>query len=496
MTATWYAAVPKWLADAARDALEAIGAWAGALSAVDLVLLAAGLFALYWLWSTLHAINKLGPVEVAVLEQDGPETDPPAVNALTAKLRERLSKSGLLPPPAVPGGSPQTNLIAAVEASGAPQSAFVAKLLSLLPQAASPPEFKVQGTLIGPQRNTSGLPTADTYGLAYWLQPKTAGPTQIGSIETKAGFEEAIEEVAGNVYLAIAREAVHVFPAWSQWGRTEDYLVYMEGIFARLCGNDAEAEGHFDRAATAEPSNPLPRLQLVNLLEQRSAARRHLTAEVKALISRRAPLTETSVVEVANDAFDLAAVLGQYLDIAAERPDLASARYRASVVAGVLATLHRQMNPPPEQDQPPPHHLLTDSDEARIRALIGEHRVAGDLDTALETLANKQSKEVKRLLRLHHVLVRHGRLRRQFVPAGSERRQLIRTVALGRHALRVRAFRERSDRGARWGVTWRSVVVRVWHLPLLGIQRDWNARYNAGCFYTTRCSMTARSTSV
>ena len=215
-------------------------------------------------------MTNLGPVDVTTLDFDGKEEDKPKVHALTALLRERLAKTGLLPPPAVPAGSPQTNLIAAIETSGAPQAAWIAKLLEILPQPPRAPEFKLSGALLGaPARQDSNddanadahpaladtkddanadaqaspadpkddanadaqPPPADTpaaggevgesCGLAYWLQPKRQGRMQVEKVDRQSTHADAIESAAADIFLSISRDAAHLFPPWSRWQSAE-----------------------------------------------------------------------------------------------------------------------------------------------------------------------------------------------------------------------------------------------------------------------------------
>jgi hypothetical protein len=142
------------ISNAARDLIDGVENWVSGFSAIDFVLAAAILWAAYWVWATLRAVTRLGPVEVALLDYDGKDDEKPDVHALTGLMRERLAAGGLLPPPEVPAGSPQTNLIAAVEASGHPQAAWVARALELIPHPPRSP------SLIRPDLRSTSSPAS------------------------------------------------------------------------------------------------------------------------------------------------------------------------------------------------------------------------------------------------------------------------------------------------------------------------------------------------
>ena len=88
-----------------HEVLSGIEETVSGFTTIDFILVVVVFWAIYWVCSTLRAVTRLGPVEVALLDADGDVK--PDVYALTALLRERLARAGLEPPPQVPAGSPQ-----------------------------------------------------------------------------------------------------------------------------------------------------------------------------------------------------------------------------------------------------------------------------------------------------------------------------------------------------------------------------------------------------
>jgi hypothetical protein len=455
------ASVGRDVANWVRDALETVESWAAGLGAADLVLLVAVLWAAFWMWAALRAATRLGPVEVTQLDVH-PEDKTVQVHALTTLLRERLAKSGLMPPPEVPAGSPQTNLIAAVESSGHPQAPWVAKALSLIPQPPRPPAYKLTGTLLGappppppevadPATAATGPQDPPNCGLRYWLQPKEAGRPHLETVEAQESHEEAVRQAAADVFLAISRDAVHVFPPWSQWHDREALTDYLEGIYARFRDDDVAAAARFQAAIDKSQSNMLPHLQLANLLE------------------KAASVVGAGGLQAAGaDPLELkrARALRKYLDIGVARSDIVSARYRAGVVAATLAA-----------DCPMDEAMVTD-----IREILGLDD-AGELSEQLYKLAADETRAAYQLVGRSHVALYEQRLRHRYEPAGLERRRLRRTIAISRTTLKLRRIGNDDSRRSKLKILWWRTKVRCLHLGLLRASAGWNAHYCASCFY-------------
>jgi hypothetical protein len=441
------------MSGAVRDLTDGVESWVAGFSAIDFVLAVAVLWAVYWVWSTLRAITELGPVGVTVLDHDDEGTTPPEAHALTALLRERLATGGLLPPPEVPAGSPQTDLIAAVEASGHPQATWVARALELIPQPPQSPEYKLSGTILTAPGEES-VPR-----LRYWLQPKHTGRSLLATV-TEESTEGAVRSAASQVFLSISRDAVHVFPHWAQWSDGEALRAYVDGIEGRIADHEDEAMECFLSASRRQPANLLPQLQLANLHEKRAGI--DAPAEVSLAARRQA------------------AVLRRYLDIGVARSDLVAARYRAAVVAGMLATTcELAFGEASGREQALPEI----ADIVGLKHQDGSRLSHGEVADALHELAAGEAEDAYQLVGRFHVLFDKHRLRHRYEPTGIERRRMRRTIAISRHTLRIRRLRNDPSPETRREVRRRQTMVRWVHLGLFRASAGWNAHYNAGCFY-------------
>lgn len=442
--------------DAVRDAIGALEDWFSALSPVDFILVVLIVWALYWLWSSLQSMTRLGAVEVADIGHALPDAHKPDVGALTGLLRERLAKGGLTPPPQVPAGSPQANLIAAVESTGDPQAQWVAKALSLLPTPPRPVDYKLTLTLFFEKPD----PPAEkgTFGARYWLQPATDGQAQLETVRGQTSPEEAVCRVAADVVLDISRNAPHTFPQWSLWTTTAAFLDYMNGVYDLLAGKTQHARRHFKAAHTAQPSNLLVELQLANLSEHTAAARSQLWRR-----ERRVSSQSRLVL-----ALEQAKVARNYLDIGVARADLVSARYRAGIAVGRLAGYCAEL---PDSTSTGP-----------LRRIVGIS-ATDDPTRELYRLAEGELKAAYQLTARFHVLAHERRLRHRYEPTGTERLRLRRTIGVAREALTVTQLRKASGPTADAGARWASLRVRWWHLGVLRLNAGWNAHYNAGCVF-------------
>lgn len=364
------------------------------------------------------------------------------LKALTARLREHLAKSGLAPPTEVPASTPQTDLISAIEASNIPQGAWIAKVLEIMPKPPSPTRYRVSGTLIG-------KPGSGKCGISFWLRPSRAGSELLDTVEGKRSHADAVECAAAMIFRHISNDAVYVFPSWARWRTVEALESYLLGMRAREAGRFRTAREHFNDAREREPRNLLARMQLASLSELEARQRRD---------GRPATRARTTTIQ--------ARTLGTYLEAAIERPTLVEARYRTSILSGVLASEVRK---------------LPRVDRALLRQIIGLQNVeADDLADKLQDLAEEESEAVRQMLHAWYVLLRRGRLRNRYEPRGLQRRELKRAVCITDQCLSVR------DRVTHWWTgadLWRRrASVRLWHL-IPGASRGWQAHYNAGCFY-------------
>ncbi|MDA0181675.1 hypothetical protein OJ997_15320 [Solirubrobacter phytolaccae] len=430
--------------DAVAPVVDAVEAWASALSAIDFVFVVVIVWAIYWIWASVTSTTRLGAVEVAPVEHDAPDL------VLTSLLRERLAKGGLTPPPQVPSGAPQANLIAAVESSGHPQAQWMAKALSLVPSPPRPVDYKLAVTVFSAPATAK---RNQTFGARYWLQPATTGQAQLETVQGLPSAEAAICRVAAEVVLDMSRNAGHAFPQWSLWTETEAFLTYMKGVYCLRDHHPRDARDAFEAAHAAEPSNLLVRLQLANLSEHAAAGRSQKTQRWGWAPSDRV------LVKLARKQAEIAR---SYLDIGVARSDLVSARYRAGIALGRLAGDCRL--------------LKAEADRRALCEIVGIP-VDDDPSPALYELAEDELEAAFLLTARFHVLAHGRRLRHRYEPTGRERLQLRRTIAVARKALAVPQLTPDDE-------TWQTELkVRWWHLGVMRLTAGWNAHYNAGCVF-------------
>ena len=318
--------------DAAHDIVNFLEDLVERASPVDWVLAALACFALFWLWLSLRASTRVGPVEVEALTHDG--EDEVALLALTGALREKLSRIGLPSPLSVPAGAPQAELIATVEASGAPQAAFLGKLLQVMPRP-RPREYKVSGVLLGVEQTSphpwtqmagnDDPPGDGPCGLSFWVRPAREGTAHMETVKHRWVHSEAVDSAAFQIYRHISNDAEGAFPIWARWTSDEALRCYVIGCRGRYGAQttdsakpDAQVKGAanwLQAAADLEPFNVLADLELANLFET------SMPDEVGFARAQRQ-----------------ASILRRYLEIARAWPGLVEPRYRASIVAGALAT--------------------------------------------------------------------------------------------------------------------------------------------------------------
>jgi hypothetical protein len=432
--------------------------------AVDWVLIALGFAALGWLGASLRSMTRLGPIEVATLDHDGDHTA--KVLALTATLRERLERVGLVPPPSVPTGAPHADLIAAVEASPIPQAQWIGKMLAILP-IPRPPRYKVTGTLRGEEPSPQAtalfatIPDRTPCGISFWLSPEREGTPLLDTVPNCASHNEAVLAAATKIYMHIAMRAVEAFPLWVRWPSEHALGAYVGGCRYQTEGKWAQAEASLECAAAASPFNALARLQLGNLYEQRAGV-------------ERAPFRKARMQ---------AEALRRYLEVARPWPALVEARYRTSVIAAILAASYKQLGRElDEEGFPEVKERLIRAQLLRIRDQV---QLQGATENAfadqLDRLARAESAAVLQLLKPWYALL-HGRLRNQFEPKAHERRALKHVVRISKQCVRLRARSKDTRRLTRMVVQYRALVVHFFHM-LFGLGNlTWQAKYNAACF--------------
>ena len=421
--------------------VESVEGWLSNFSVGDWVAVALALAAVLWIIAGLRALTRLGPIEIEPLEEEADAHLP--VKSLTATVARRLSKSGLLSPSEVPGGAPQADFITAVEKSPIPQANWLASLVKLVPRP-RPAAYRLGGTVVVPKTPSAG---SAMHGISLRLRPVREG-RELQEFVPAGGknLHAVAHRVADLAYLHIIEDAVAVLPLWARWHDVDAYAAYMDGMDRLESNDDIGAANRFD-AAAAESSNLLVRVRYANLLER----------------SKAEPIGIAD--PGAQRALAQARALNAYLRIAKLEASFVEPRYRASVLAAVVASTF--------EDLPPPY-------QAEVRKAITMIDLPEKVEPTLRDLSRSEVNAVLELLRPWFTLLRHGRLRHQLELKGAERSQLRKTVILSKHCVWVRQIGYDNDPWTRARLWRRRLAVR---LHLVNGTVGWQAHYNAASFY-------------
>ena len=437
--------------DSLREASHDFLAYLTAIPSAGWVLIGIALLVGLWAYSLMHAATRIGSIEVDDLKVDAPSgagSKPLLILALTAGFRQRLWRVGLAPPPAVPEGSPQANLITAIEGVG-PTGTTIGKFLEALPTPPQPARYKVTATLTGVQ-------VGSACGVSYTLLPLGRGAAHLDAIESCKTHADALNKAAVQIYLHIARSLPDVFPTWVRWRTAEALDAYLDGCTWRTGGDLDEAARRLEFATEESPFNALAALQLANLDERRASAKR------------------PGINQKWRTAYFQARALARYLDTARMWPTVVEARYRTSVVSSGLASIYDD--------------LIYVTEREAIRTMVPLFlggRLATDAEYAdrLRNLAGLESHAAVQLLQPFYVIIREQRLRNQFEPRGRDRSRLRNGVRISRNCAGMRVLNDRA-KSSEGGREARRRSMTVMGLSLLGI--SWQARYNVACFETLR----------
>jgi hypothetical protein len=405
-----------------RDSLAGVEDWVGGVTVLEWVLLALAFGAILWVVLAARAATTLGPIHVDKIECDG--TPAPPLLAMTARLRQGINEVGLRPPPDVPAGAPQANLLSAIEASPIPNANWIASLLKLVPYP-EPVGYRLTTTVAS--QSGDG---------AFWLRPLNPGGDPL--LETV----DELEDVPKRILMHVTKDARHMFPAWSQWTKPSALQDYLDGLEGTRLGHHSRARDYFSRAGKLDPGNAIVQLRLLNMQES-----------------------------VAITAHSRATVLRGYLDFVARRPELVEARYRAASLAAALADTYEG----------------TEDDRAAIGQALGVTPTP-DLPDDLRKLHRLGLAQARRQLRWWFVPLVWRRPRYAAEPQAEKRRSLLRVLrvsgrcgSLRRHPL----WRRNLGWSQRW--RW-SATRRGWLTLRVRLIADhpgehWHVYYNAGCFF-------------
>ena len=405
-----------------HDTFASFQDWLTSLTVLEWVLLGIAAAILLWVVAQVRAATTLGPIAVATVEDEngGDAT----LHGITAQLRERINDVGFRPPPNVPGGAPETNLLSAVEKSPIPQANWIASLIQAVPRP-QPMSYTLSTVRLSRGR-----------GVAFWLRPDGAGAPLMGTAPGWSGA--ALKGVARRVLMHVSRDAVDIFPPWTRWDDEAALKAYLEGIDAADQERYSEAQVCLESAASAEPDNAVARLRLLNCREASARA--------------------AELVPDPPGADRLARILRDYLALAIQRPELVEARYRASTLAAIVADRFSTVDADDDVWPTALHMSLRD-----IR-WIGRH----GLDLALAQLQP------------WFVPLAWHRPRYAVEPRGRERRRLKRTLEISKRCQFARRHRAEGDWWTKLRRRWWTTLVRA---RANRSNADWQVHYNAGCFF-------------
>lgn len=440
-----------------HDVLSGIETWLGTVTTLEWVLLGIALGIVLWIVAAVRAAARLGSIEIDTIEWGGPKPADGGDGDLVARtslLRERLAHIGLRPPPWVPAGAPASaDLVSAIEKSPVPEANWIATLINAIPRP-QPVSYKLTTTLL-----------PDEPAVRIWLRPGGAGTPLLETV--RGGLGAALRRVPELVFVHVNVDAVGVFPGWARWDTTEGLRAYTEGLDAMERQDDRAAIAAFERAEAAQPGNALVRLRQLNIREA-------LVAEEGERIRQAEELTaegeERPPPTAPDEAFQhRAAVLREYADLATWRPELVEARYRASTMGSALADAFGT--------------LTGDEQEAVVSSVSWTgSSSANDVVAKLRALSERQLEQALLLLEPWSVWLLWRRPRYAPEPNGPERRALKRTLEISK---RIQLARRLNGDNWREKLRLRSAGLFV-RFTVGRVTADWQAEYNAGCFYALR----------
>lgn len=208
--------------------------------------------------------RRPGPIEVAELV-DATGIDKLQPKSLTARMRERLGSTGVLPAAAVPGGQLTQNLADAVSASPLKEAGWMGKAIQFLAQLV----WATNG------HQVSGTLSVGTYA------PKCAVTVQLSEVQSGAteqvatlwgeSHEAAVRDAAFFVYQQVISHAdvLTGTPVWRRWMTPTGVGAshFFGGRWEEELGNIEKAIEEYEIAAGLEPLNAVVRLRLGTLLE-------------------------------------------------------------------------------------------------------------------------------------------------------------------------------------------------------------------------------------
>ena len=430
----------------------------GRLDVLGWILLGAAVALVLLPWRAVVGRTRLGTIEVEPIQTDSDTKL--GVVAATAELQRELARSGLQPPGRVPGGSPTAKLAAAVESAPVDQAKWLAGIIALLPIPPRAMSYTVSSTLRKDGRGSH------VCGLTYKVVNSATGRCVLLDTAWHRDAQPAIHAAANAIYRAIGEDAVDAVPTWARWSDARALVRYRKGLDCEVQPDQrverryAAAARHFLAASELDPDNMLVRLRYGNCLERLAGCR--AIGDIKRI---------TRWIDALN----------VYAAVRNRHPAIFSARYRMSVVLGLIADSLEAGDPETDAALSVLLYSLDPTSEA------GPEGDTAPLRDRLRTAARLESRAA--LLRLGGwwTVVHEHRLRHEFEPRGRERRRLRKALAMSSWCLRVRRHTD-AEGDIPWGVAAVPRVCWRWwvswrHLRFRWALSGWQAHYNAAAFY-------------
>lgn len=444
------------------------------LSVVDWILVGVAVLLVMWGWVRAAAFARLGTIAVEDVGADGDTLTPVAIRA---ELQQALGDRGLLPPSGVPSGSPtNADLSNAVASSGAPQAAWIAGLINLIPVPATRTSFTLTATIV-----TDDTQPNEKVGLLYELA--CTGPAPNVTLAGARGptWPAVIDQVGKDAYRQIAQDAPAIYPQWARWKSTAALTKFGEGLKVErgipTAGQPVPAEpgnarldaaaGCYLAASQEDPDNMLARLRLANCLE------------------RKAGLAEGQVrVDM------LVRALQAYTSIRLRQPDIFEAGYRASVLLSSVAQAKWDAT---GHTRTKVEDIVRRLETDKIRT-IGGRSVTGtasnatgprsdeQLRAAAQRAARRESRLARHRLWAPYTILLEGRFRHRFEPTGRDRRYLRKALRVSK--LCIEARKARTMKTSKLNPL--QLLWRARRLSMLGFRpydAGWQADYNSASFY-------------
>lgn len=250
---------------------------------------------------------------------------PEELGSIEARFRQNLADANVLPPPSVPGGSDQQELVDVVQQTPLVDASGLAKVLAVAAKMALPKTgYAVTATVVS-DADTGGQ------GLVVTLTEVRTSST----VAVRTFLDESCEKAADKASYFVSQQLLArcaTVPPWQRWWDYRSLEAYQLGRRALEYQDWAQARSAFSEACVNSPNNIHPALEL-------------------------------AAVHVLEGHHDEG--LMRYLSVLRRHPRLVEARYRLAVTYGMAESWY----PPPRRDR--------DYQERLQRLFEEQHRHCG-----------------------------------------------------------------------------------------------------------------------